>query len=189
MRRIAITGGIGSGKSVVSSVLKVMGFQVYDCDYEAKRIMNSSKMLQSELCKEFGKDAVIGEDINKAYISNIVFNDKEALKKLNSIVHPYVFNDFDEWSKSIDISFVETAILIESGMDKLVDDIWVVDAPEDIRVKRVMKRNGIAAEDVYARIKSQNKVVSYIPGKEVSIILNDDRTSILSQVSSFVKKL
>lgn len=189
MKRIAITGGIGSGKSVVSSVLRIMGFQVYDCDSEAKRIMNCSARLKRELCEGFGSDAVVGNAINRPYISSIVFNNKEALNKLNSIVHPYVYKDFDEWSKTKDFAFVETAILVESGMDKIVDDIWIVDAPEDMRIKRVMKRNGLSEEEVIARIKSQNMIDSNLPGKTVSIILNDDKTSIISQVTNLVRGL
>lgn len=187
MRRIAITGGIGSGKSVVSSILRVIGFSVYDCDSQAKRIMNSSASLKDELRKAFGNNAVVGDIVNKAYISKIVFNNQEALAKLNSIVHPFVRQDYEAWSNTKGVSFVETAILFESGMDKLVDEIWIVNAPEDIRVKRVMNRNGLSKEDVLARINSQVSLDRIYDKECVSIIVNDDKASVLNQIMNLVR--
>ena len=158
MKTVAITGGIGSGKSVVSRLLRVEGYPVYDCDSQAKRIMDNDAEIQRQLQNAFGEDVVVDGVIHRQKLASVVFGNSENLRKLNAIVHPAVIADIKKWSvaEQKDLVFVETAILRESGMETLVDEVWVVDAPKDIRVARVMVRNNMPEEDVRKRIDSQN---------------------------------
>lgn len=184
MKLIAITGGIGSGKSVVSSVLRILGYAVYDCDSEAKRLMNTSQSIKSDIIEAFGTQSMTTTNtINSAYISKLVFNDDNALKKLNSIVHPMVKQDILDKVAICkqNVMFVETAILMQSNLLDIIDDAWIVEAPEDLRVKRVMKRNSISAEEVISRIRVQKNQDFSLLAKS-SVILNDGVTPLLPQV-------
>ena len=190
-RLIAIAGGIGSGKSVVSSILRVMGYEVYDCDSEAKRLMNSSQDIKRDLVENFGEQSVLADGtINSAYVGSVVFGNESALKKLNSIVHPRVKEDVVKHieSTSRQVMFVETAILLKSNLLDLIDDAWVVEAPESVRVDRVMKRNSMCEEDVRKRIKAQESQ-DYNSLKSYRTIVNDGETPILVQVEKLVKEM
>jgi dephospho-CoA kinase len=190
-RLIAIAGGIGSGKSVVSSILRVMGYEVYDCDSEAKRLMNSSQVIKRDLVENFGEQSVLADGtINSAYVGSVVFGNESALKKLNSIVHPRVKEDVVKRieSTSREVMFVETAILLKSNLLDLIDDAWVVEAPESVRVDRVMKRNSMCEEDVRKRIKAQEGQ-DYNSLKSYRTIVNDGETPILAQVEKLVKEM
>ena len=190
-RLIAIAGGIGSGKSVVSSILRVMGYEVYDCDSEAKRLMNSSQVIKRDLVENFGEQSALADGtINSAYVGSVVFGNESALKKLNSIVHPRVKEDVVKRieSTSREVMFVETAILLKSNLLDLIDDAWVVEAPESVRVDRVMKRNSMCEEDVRKRIKAQEGQ-DYNSLKSYRTIVNDGETPILAQVEKLVKEM
>ena len=190
-RLIAIAGGIGSGKSVVSSILRVMGYEVYDCDSEAKRLMNSSQDIKRDLVENFGEQSVLADGtINSAYVGSVVFGNESALKKLNSIVHPRVKEDVVKRieSTSREVMFVETAILLKRNLLDLIDDAWVVEAPESVRVDRVMKRNSMCEEDVRKRIKAQEGQ-DYNSLKSYRTIVNDGETPILVQVEKLVKEM
>lgn len=157
---IAICGGIGSGKSVVSRILTVMGYPVYDCDSRAKLIMDNSLSIHENLCRMIHPGAVSGGKIDRHLIAEIVFTDKEKLSRLNQIVHSAVKADLMNWCESCEkeghgLKFVETAILFESGLDVMVDDVWVVDAPESVRIERVVLRSGLTVEQIKARMVSQ----------------------------------
>ncbi len=184
-RLIAIAGGIGSGKSVVSAILRINGYSVYDCDSRAKILMNTSADIKNDLIFNFGGDCVTSEGkINTQYISSVIFNDKTALSRINSIVHPRVKKDilleFNSCSKNI--MFIESAILLQSNLLDIIDEVWLVEAPEEIRIKRVMLRNGMSAEDVKRRIESQNNQ-DYDRLKNIKFIINDGTDAILPQLS------
>lgn len=191
MKRLtAITGGIGAGKSVVSRMLIVMGYDVFDCDREAKLLMDSDNEIKTRLKAEIDADTVDSEgNINRAHLSSIVFTDAHKLEKLNSIVHGAVKKRICEWCEEKHSSqhlFVETAILYQSGLDKMVDDVIEVIAPDEIRIERVVKRNNCSATEVSARIKSQ----TFTPENRHSTIIeivNDGFTAILPQVMAFLK--
>ena len=188
-RLVAITGGIGSGKSVVSAILRIMGYSVYDCDSRAKNLMNTNKDIKNDLISSFGVDC-ISEDgkINAQYISSIVFKDKTALLKINSIVHPRVKDDILlEYLNNQGVMFVETAILLQSNLLDIIDDVWLVDAPENVRVKRVMLRNSMSADEVRRRIKSQSGQ-DYSTLKNLCPIINDGVSAILPQIISLTAK-
>ena len=121
---IAITGGIGCGKSIVSLILKEIGYEVYDCDCKAKYLMDNSPTIKDCLKSTFGNDIIIDGTINRVKLANIVFNNKEKLVKLNNIVHSSVKEDLISWkleNSHNKLLFVETAILYQSGLDKVVD--------------------------------------------------------------------
>lgn len=184
-RLTAITGGIGAGKSVVSRALRVMGYEVFDCDSEAKIIMDSDDEIKRRLSSEISSSAVSPDgSIDRSLISSIVFSDPTKLVALNAIVHQAVRNRISDWQKephSADRLFVETAILYQSGLDAMVDDVWEVVAPEEIRILRVMERNNCDRRNVIERIKSQSFLPD-TPHPAVHIIDNDGFTPILPRI-------
>ena len=191
VKLIAITGGIGSGKSVVSQILRKLGYQVYDSDTEARRLMDDSVAIKKEISNKINP-SVINEDgsINRKALSNIVFNDSQKLGTLNHIVHSAVRNDLQLYVKRCNntIVFVETAILYQSEIDRMVDEVWDITAPDDIRINRVINRNSLTAEEVKKRIKSQE----FTPEKlheQTKVIINDDKTAILPQIENLLANL
>ena len=185
---IAITGGIGCGKSIVSLILKEMGYEVYDCDWKAKYLMDNSPTIKDCLKSTFGNDIIIDGTINRVKLANIVFNNKEKLVKLNNIVHSSVKEDLISWkleNSHNKLLFVETAILYQSGLDKVVDEVWEVNAPIEIRIERVMKRNNISRQDVLSRIESQKHEILT---QADYIITNDDKVAILPQLVTILGK-
>ncbi len=182
MKVVAITGGIGSGKSVVSRLLRIAGYPVYDCDSQAKRLMAESADIKRQLRDAFGDVVVVDGVIQKAVLANAVFGNAENLKKLNAIVHPAVFDDISRWAKfqTTECVFVETAILKESRVDALVNEVWIVDAPVDVRIKRVIARNGLSEDEVRRRIESQASELQFAcPTKN---IYNYGDHSVMAQV-------
>ncbi|MDE7136779.1 MAG: dephospho-CoA kinase [Muribaculaceae bacterium] len=187
---IAISGGIGSGKSVVAKILRLLGYEVYDCDSEAKRLMDESAEIKDSLRKLMG-EGVINADlsINRRRLAEIVFSDSEKLLTLNGIVHGAVKNDILTWretrkSKREPI-FVETAILYQSGIDKMVDYIIEVTAPIEIRVQRVMNRNGLKREEVLQRIESQ-QIQQFTPHSNILYVDNGGDQPLLPQITALL---
>ena len=184
-----ITGGIGSGKSVVSSVLKLMGFAVYDCDSRAKWLMNTSPNIKNGLIAMFGNDVYdTGGMLNRQLLGSKIFNNQELLDRVNSIVHPVVKQDLAEWcnSQGTDVCFVESAILYESGLDSMVAGVINVSAPVELRIRRVMARSGLSAEQVQERINNQNKALH--DAEKDYEIETDEITPILPQIVRFLEK-
>lgn len=181
---IAIAGGIGSGKSVVSSVLRIMGYEVYDCDNEAKRLMHTSESIKRDLKLNFGEESVTCDGkINTLHISNVVFHDNSALSKLNAIVHPRVKDDIMQRINNCaqDVMFVETAILMQSNLLDIVDSVWLVTAPEEVRIERVMARNGMSREDVIKRMEAQQNQ-DYSLLNKCYEVQNDGKEALLPQI-------
>ena len=181
---MGITGGIGSGKSTIARALAARGYAVYDCDKEAKRIIAENKDVQQQIIALLGEEAFIEGGYNTAYVAQRVFREPELLERLNHIVHPAVKEDILE--KQPD--FVESAILYEAGLDSICDKIFVIEAPEDIRIARTIARDyhGDASPEnidkVRARIRAQRPYLSSIHlssiGRQAVIIPNDGRKSI-----------
>jgi dephospho-CoA kinase len=156
MQIIGLTGGIGSGKTTVARVFELLGIDVYYADIQAKKILSSDK-IKEQIISAFGNVYKDNKLQNKK-LAEIVFNDKKKLEKLNSIVHPAVEKDFEQWSKKNSgkpYLIKEAAILFESGSYKKVDKIITVFAPENIRILRVCKRDNINKAQVIARINNQ----------------------------------
>lgn len=175
---IGITGGIGAGKSVVSRILRLKGYPVYDCDSEARSLMESSEEILAALQGRFGEECILEcGGLNRGYIASRVFNDAEELTWLNALVHGAVREDVRDWvearaSAGKEILFVESAILYTSGLDKMCDRIWLVTAPEELRLERAMKRGGASEEDLRRRIESQRMEFDALPAVKVSEIEN-----------------
>lgn len=190
MRLIAITGGIGSGKSVVASIVKVMGREVYDCDMRARELMVKSDEVKTRIKETFGPDSYLEDgSLNRPYLSKVAFNDPAALASLNAIVHPATARDLQQWAQGIaqngaSEAFVETALLRTASLDKVVDEVWHVVAPMDVRIQRVMKRNGISAQQVRDRIASQSIEEEVAPGEHA--IINDGCMAVLPQVTQLL---
>lgn len=190
-RLIAITGGIGAGKSVVSNVLRALGYKVYDSDSEAKRLMDTSENIKNDLSTFIDKNVVDDNGtIDRKKLADIVFNDADKLLLLNKIVHAAVRDDIREFthqSQQYPV-FVETAILYQSEIDRMVDAVWDVTAPVDVRICRVMKRNSLTAEQVKARIESQ-QFTPENPHPNLTVIINDDKTAVLPQIERLIAEL
>ena len=149
--KICITGGIGSGKSYVCKCLKKRGIEVYDCDTAAKRLIQTSNTIRQQLIKLIGSDVYIGNQINKGAITKFLLANNENNEAINNIIHPEVIKDFERSG----LEWMESAILFESGINKLVDYIIIVTAPEEVRIQRVMKRNNISREQVLQWMQHQ----------------------------------
>lgn len=189
---IAITGGIGTGKSVVSHILRVKGYNVYDCDTAAKLIMDNDTAIHQRLTEQIHPEAVKNGKINRTLIADIVFSDNEKLKTLNAITHTAVLEDIRLKAKAhhpYGIMFIETAILYQSNLDLIVDKVWNVTAPSDLRIDRVMKRNSCDRETVTKRITAQD---AYIPSRchpMVYTIVNDNVHPLLTQIHNLLENL
>lgn len=187
---IAISGGIGSGKSVVSRIVTVMGYEVYDCDSRAKVLMDSDGNIKERISREIHPECVADGCINRKRLADIVFNDADSLDRLNAIVHAAVRDDLKRWAESSDaVKFVETAILYQSGIDKMVDAVWEIDAPLDLRISRVMNRNNISREEVLSRIASQDSFIPQSVHPSVIQIINDGVLPLIPQIETALSSL
>lgn len=157
MKIVGLTGGIGSGKTTVSKMFSALGVPVYIADVEAKKLTNTSKVIRRKIISIFGEKSYKDEVLDSKYIANIVFNDSEKLEKLNNIIHPKVVKHFKKWvAKQEGVYCIkEAAILFENGGYKNCDATILVTAPETIRIKRVLQRDGVTKEEVRARMKNQ----------------------------------
>lgn len=187
---VGITGGIGCGKSVVSKMLRTMGYKVYDTDSEAKRLMNESDIIKKRLVKEITKDALLPDgSLNRAAISREVFSDSVKLATLNGIVHEAVRKDVERWIDSCSdekLLFMECAIIYQSGLDKFMSAIIEVDAPEELRIRRVMKRNGVTREQVIDRMRAQTQEKVLSADSVHLMVINDDVTPLLPQIEGII---
>jgi len=154
---VGLTGGIGSGKTTVAKQFSEIGIPVYIADEEAKDLMRRSKVIKRELIKLFGNDAYVGNELNKSFLANIIFNDKAYLQKMNAIVHPKVARHFEKWVLKQEAPYVikEVAILFENGGHKACDFVITVTAPIETRIKRLLKRDNTTKGKIEAIMKNQ----------------------------------
>lgn len=187
---ICISGGIGSGKSVVCHALRAMGHSVYDTDTEAHRIMDSDPGIARLIAEQISPECITAEGaIHRPTLASIVFGEAEKLETLNSIVHEAVRRDLASWIVSHAEHgkiFVETAILYQSGLDRMVDEVWEVTAPEETRIERVMARNSLTREQVVARIRSQRLPDGTPLHPCTREITNDNLTPLLPQIEQLL---
>ena len=186
MKLIAITGGIGCGKSVVARMVKIMGYEVYDCDSRAKALMINDQEVKKQLTIAFGDETYLDDGtLNRQHLSDLAFADPSALAYINGIVHPATARDLQQWADSqslqgAKLAFVETALLRTAALDRVVDSVWHVTAPTDVRIRRVMARSGLTARQVQDRIAAQLAEDELAPGEHV--IINDNTRALLPQV-------
>ena len=155
---VGVTGGIGSGKTTVVEFFEELKVPAYIADQEAKKLMLSDTDLVSSIKNEFGSQSYLeNNSLNKAFLSEQVFTDEKKLKKLNTLVHPVVRKDFKLWLSKQNTSYVvyESALIFETQQQDFFDLIILVTAPEDLRIKRVMKRSGISKNEIKNRINKQ----------------------------------
>ncbi len=155
---IGITGGIGSGKTTISEILQNNGYFVYNSDSEARRIQNENEKVRKLTSELFGDDIYVHNELNRKKVASMVFGNPELLKKLSSIVHPAVEEDFHNWILKhfdADFLFFESAIMFEAGFNKMVDKVILITASEDERIRRVVNRDGSNIEQVKSRMSHQ----------------------------------
>lgn len=157
MLKIGLTGGIGSGKTTVARVFETLGVPVYYADKRTRELMNKNSTVKENILAHFGAESYTNNELDRKYLASIVFNNKEKLELLNSITHPFTIKDAEEWlqQQKTPYAIKEAALLFESGANEHLDQVVGVYAPQYIRVKRVMERDGLPAEEVMKRIGRQ----------------------------------
>lgn len=154
---VGLTGGIGSGKTTVVKMFANMGVPVYIADDEAKKLMNTSKIIKRKLTGLFGEETYVDGKLNKPFIANIIFNDKVSLRKMNAIVHPRVAKHFERWVLKQVAPYVikEVAILFENSSYKDCDFVITVTANKVLRIERLLKRDNTTKANIEAIMKNQ----------------------------------
>ncbi len=185
-----ITGGIGSGKSTAAKFFEELGIPVYNSDTRAKTIQNENSEVKVKIIAAFGEEAYNENGLNKPFMSKQVFQNNEKLKLLNSIVHPAVFQDFEDWKKAqkSDIVMKEAAILIESGSYKDCDVVISVVVDIETRIARTIERDGLSREEILARINNQISDEERIAKSDFIIDNNGDLAHLKNEVEqTFIK--
>ena len=188
--KIGLTGGLGSGKSTIAKIFEVLGIPVYYADTEAKRIMNDDPRLKAEIIKYFGSESYIGNQLNRPYLSGIVFDNREKLALLNSLVHPATIRDSKEWinRQTTPYAIKEAALIFESGTQEYLDYVIGVSAPAHLRIQRAMQRDQLTREQVLQRISKQIEEVIKMHLCDF-VIYNDEIKPVIPQVLELHKKL
>jgi len=190
MFRIGLTGGIGSGKSTVAHVFEILGIPVYYADKEAKRLMNEDPEIRKESITHFGEEAYKDNLINRRFLAEIVFKDKEKLHLLNSLVHPITIARAEEWMVQQNTPYVikEAALIFESGSQENLDYVIGVSAPLALRIQRTMKRDGVTREEVLNRM--QHQIQESIKMRLCDFVIrNDEQHLVLPQALALHEKL
>lgn len=188
MKLIGLTGGIGTGKSTVARILRLRGYEVYDCDLEAKRLMDESMEVRRSLRDRWGEEIYSAEgELDRRKVAEYVFADRREKAWLDSLVHGLVRDDVKRWAAtrtdySHDTVFVESAILFTSGLADMCQEVWEVAAPLDTRVERVMKRSGLTREQALARIDAQREEQKVCRSRHTLQIVNDGATPLLDAI-------
>jgi dephospho-CoA kinase len=191
MKKIGLTGGIGSGKTYVAQILEKMGYPVYYSDTRAKKLCNEDPLIIRQLKELLGDDAYKNEKLNKSFISNQIFSSPDLRESINSIIHPVVRNDFDQWLENLSshsLVFNEAAILFETKSYKRFDEIILVYAPLEIKIQRLISRDRVSKEEITAKMNAQ-----WSDAKKMTLtrfhILNDEKTPLLEQIETILEKL
>ena len=182
--KIGIAGGIGSGKSYVCKRLQQRGYEVYDCDSAAKRLLRTSPEIHEQLIRLIGTEAYTQDgQLNKAAVSRFLLASSDNQRAINDVVHPAVFRDFEDSG----MQWMESAIMYESGIYRLVDRVIVVTAPLEVRIQRVMLRDHLSREKVLewmARQLPQEEVVKHADFE----LVNDGQTDIEQQLNKIIEQ-
>ena len=189
--KVGITGGIGSGKSVVSRLFEVLGIPIYISDQEAKRLTATHPEIRNQLIQLLGDEVYANNELNKPFLANYLFASEENAERINRIIHPVVKADFEQWAAShshYPIIGMESAILIESGSTDVVDKIIMVYAPAEVRINRAIKRDNSSRELITKRIEAQmNDEEKRLHADYV--ILNDGEIPLIPQVLELISSL
>ena len=190
MITIGLTGGIGSGKSYVARQFAERGIPCYNCDIRSKIIMDINDHVVESLQQRFGDDIYTDGYVNRKLLAEKIFSSEADLQWVNNLVHPIVYEDFDEWRKmrQADAVLIESAILVESGFYRFCDKIIVVEAPIGLRISRVMQRDGLSEKQVRQRIgakitdEERRKFANYV-------VVNDEMNNIAIEIDKIVSDL
>lgn len=189
--RIGITGGIGSGKSIISAVFTLLGIPVYNADNRAKLLMTEDPELQNSIITFFGKESFVDGQLNRQYLAHRVFANQEETTKLNSLVHPAVAIDFAQWVEKQDSPYIlkEAALLFETGSYKELDQVILVTAPEELRLLRVRKRDPQRSLEQIRNII--NKQMSEVEAIKLAdeVLINDGGNLLIPQIIKLDEKI
>ncbi len=192
MIEVGLTGGIGSGKSTVAEIFKVLDVPVYNSDNEAKRIMKENPDVRLRIIELLGNESYINQELNRKWIATKVFNNKTLLNSLNQIVHPAVFEDYKEWKIRISNKnpyiIKETALLLDILKHSPVDQIISVFTPREIRIQRIIDRDKVSLEQAVERMKNQKTDKEFIDASDY-IIVNDGLHALTPQIIDIHQKL
>ena len=196
MLRVALTGGIGTGKSTASKILNDLGAFIFDADKEAKNILKNNETVQSELIAEFGTDIMSGDEkIDNNKLARIAFQDQDHQLRLNSIIHPYVFQEIDKNFDDVlekgayDIFVVDAALIYESGADTHMDYVIVITALLQIRMERALKRESLTRDEILKRMDLQWSEEEKIALSDFVIHNDGTEKELLASVTDIYNKL
>ena len=190
MKKIGITGGIGSGKSVVGQILEAMHFPVYYSDQQSKILVDTDLVIREELIKLLGTEVYLDGKLNRPFLSHQLFSNDELRLKINQIIHPKVREAFTNWvsKQSSNLVFNEAAILFETGAYKSMDYNILVTAPLELKIARVLKRDNITINEIQDRISKQSSDEEKIPLADF-VIVNDEVKPLLQQIEAILIKV
>ncbi len=190
MLKVGLTGGMGSGKTLIAGIFSTFGIPVFDADKETKALYDADESLREALKRLLGNEIYSGHVLQRQVMANKIFADKELLHKVNSLVHPAVKNAFNTWAGQQKAPYVvqEAAILLEAGFADCVDKIITVSAPETVRMKRVAERSGLSENEIKQRMQQQwpderrNAAADFV-------IVNDGWQAVLPQILKIHQQL
>jgi dephospho-CoA kinase len=188
MKIVGLTGGIGSGKSVVAELLQVYGIPVYDSDSRSKLLCQTDSELIAGLKALFGANVYLPDNsLNRPFMAKAMFDDKALLQASNNLIHPAVGKDFADWvlQQTTPIVVQESAIIFEAGLEKRYDAIICVTAPETLRLNRTCARSGLRPEDVLARMRNQFPEEERIRRSDF-VLINDGMNALIPQLEVFL---
>jgi dephospho-CoA kinase len=190
MKKIGITGGIGSGKSFIARIIERMGYPVYYSDVRSKELTIAHPVIRQGLIDLVGENVYFGGELDKKVLATAIFSNDEIRMKVNQLIHPIVRQDFEDWAKAQtnDLIFNEAAILFETGAYRNFDATILIYAPEELRLKRVLNRDIITREEVIARMKNQMSDEEKLKMTPYSI-LNDGEIALLKQLEEVIERL
>ena len=190
MIKVGITGGIGSGKSVVSDVIRLLGYPVYNSDIRAKELSDTNPTIRQSLVALFGSAIYTDNQLNRPLLASHLFQNSSHREAVNAIIHPVVFADFNKWCamQHTALVFAESAILVESGFSALMDKMIVVDAPHKLRLQRVVERDVVTMEQAQKRMEAQMDSVDLCKRADY-VIYNDNEHLLISQIVDTINKL
>lgn len=192
-KTLGITGGIGSGKSYVSTLLQQQfGIPVYDCDAEAKRLTATNEEIRQKLIALVGPEVFENGELNKPLLADYLFADVENASQVNAIIHPVVLEDFVKWASAKgnqELVGLESAILYESGFSEKVDYVLFVDAPKEVRLHRATLRDSASEEQIEARMKMQQPEIHRLQANFIIDNSTNDDTRLQEQLKHIINKI
>ena len=191
--KVGITGGMGSGKSIVCKIFGVLGIPVYNADDKAKSLMTQNALVVAKIIEKFGTHSYHNDgSLNREYLAATVFSNSKMLQEINAIVHPEVAKDFDQWVQDhtgFPYIIKEAALLVDSGSYRFLDYLITVTAPHTLRIKRVLQRDKHRTIDEIEDIISKQLDEEILISHSQFTITNDNRMLIVPQVTEIHEKL